>query len=114
VIVNRQEMINSIRLTSIFTSRANDVTLRVGDNKKFLEVFATESQLGENRYLVPAKLKGEKFSIVFNWRYLLDGLKIFDSDEIFLGINSADDNKPSLIKTLEDKSFIYILMPLKS
>jgi len=112
IIVNRQEMINSIRLTSIFTSRINDITLKVGDNKKFLEIFATESQLGENRYLIPVKLKGEKFSIVFNWRYLLDGLKIYDSEEVSLGINGVD--KPALIKALEDKSLVYVLMPIKS
>lgn len=111
-VVSRQEMINSLRLTSVFAGRANDITIKTGDNRKFLEIFATESQLGENRYLVSAKLKGEKFLIVFNWRYLLDGLKIHDSNEVFLGINGSD--KPALIRAPEDKSLLYVLMPIKS
>lgn len=110
--VNRQELINAVKLTSVFTSRANDIVIRIGENKKFLEVFAAESQLGENRYLVPIKLRGDKFSVVFNWRYLLDGLKIHKTEEIVLGVNGSD--KPAVIKSAEDRSIFYVLMPIKS
>lgn len=111
-IANRQELINAVKLTSVFTSRANDIVFRAGDGKKFLEVFASENQLGENRYLVPIKLRGDKFSAVFNWRYLLDGFKIHDSENIFFGINSAD--RPVIIKSPDNPSLIYVLMPIKS
>lgn len=111
IAINRTELINAIRLISTFTSRANDITLKIGENKKFLEVYASDSQLGENRCLVPVKIKGDGFLMIFNWRYLLDGLKIFDSEEVILGMNASD--KPMMIKALNNHDIFYIVMPIK-
>lgn len=110
--VNRQELMSSVKLTSVFTSRANDIVLKAGDSKKFLEVFAAESQLGENRSLVPIKMKGDKFSIIFNWRYLLDGLKIHEAKEVSISLNGPD--KPAMIKSTDEPGLVYVLMPIKS
>ena len=112
VVVERQELINAVRLASSFSGRANDIILRVGDGKKFLEVYAADSSLGESSYKVPMKLTGEQFSIVFNWRYLLDGLKIFSGTEILLGINSPD--RPALLHNQKEPHLIYVVMPIKS
>ncbi len=110
-VVERQELINAVRLASSFSGRANDITLRAGDNKKHLEVYATDSALGESSYKVPAKLTGEKFSIVFNWRYLLEGLKIFSGADITLGIHSSE--RPVLLHNQKEPHLIYVVMPIK-
>ena len=110
-IVERGELINALKLTSAFAGRANDVTLSVGENKKFLEIYSADSALGENRYKIPTKLKGEKFSLVFNWRYLLDGLKIYDGNEVVLGVNVPD--RPVVIKSNTEPQQIYVAMPIK-
>ncbi len=110
-VVERQELINAVRLASSFSGRANDITLKTGDNKKFLEVYATDSALGESSYKVPAKLTGEKFSVVFNWRYLLDGLKIFSGADIVLGIHSSE--RPALLHNPKEPHLIYVVMPIK-
>ncbi len=110
-IIERQEFINAVRLASSFSGRANDITLKSGDNKKFLEVYATDSALGESSYKVPAKLSGEKFSVVFNWRYLLDGLKVFSGTDITLGIHSSE--RPALLRNPKEPHLIYVVMPIK-
>lgn len=112
VVVSRQELISAAKLISSFSGRGNDVTLKIGENKKFLELYSATSAVGENRYRVPIKMKGEKFSIIFNWRYLLDGLKVYKNDEIVLGVNTAD--KPTTIKSLSETNQLYILMPIKA
>jgi DNA polymerase III subunit beta len=112
VVLGRQELINAVKLISSFSGRGNDVTLRVGENKRFLELFSANSALGENHYKVPVKLKGEKFSIVFNWRFVLDGLRIYRADEIVLGINSSD--RPATIRSSSEPHLVYILMPIKA
>lgn len=112
LVANRQELISAVKLISSFSGRGNDITLKVGDNKKFLELYSANSALGENRYRVPVKLKGEKFSIVFNWRYVLDGLRIYRSEEAALGINASD--RPAIIRSSDEPSLVYILMPIKT
>jgi DNA polymerase-3 subunit beta len=112
VVVDRNELINALKLASAFAGRANNITLKIGDGKKTIEVYSVDNSLGENCYKIPIKLKGEKFSLVFNWKYLLDGLKIYKNNEVVLGVNSPD--RPVVIKTPTEPQLIYVAMPIKS
>ncbi len=113
IIVEREEFMNAVKLVSSFSSRINDLSLKVADNKKSLEILSASGNLGENKYMISARIKGEKTSIVFNWKYLLDGLKIYGkSADIVLGIASPD--RPAVIKSQNEPSLVYIVMPLKA
>jgi DNA polymerase-3 subunit beta len=112
LVINRDELINALKLTGIFSGRVNEVKFKIGENKKFLEIYSADSALGENHYLLPAKITGPTLAVSFNCRYLLDGLKPLSEKEIILGLNS--DNQPAIIKTPEDKTWFYVLMPIKS
>jgi DNA polymerase-3 subunit beta len=112
IVVNRGEFLNGLKLAGVFAGRINDVRMKVGENNKFLEMHSADSALGENRYLVPIKINGPALSVAFNLRYLLDGLKPYNTEEVTFGLNGSD--KPVVIKNAEDKTFFYILMPVKS
>ena len=112
VTVQRDEFLSAIKLVSSFSSKAHELTVKCGENKKFLELYSSDSLLGENTYRIPAKTKGDTFSVVFNWRYLADGLKIYSAKEVVVGINAA--NKPALIQSISESFLIYVLMPIKT
>lgn len=112
VILNKEELINALKLTSSFTDKLNEIKVSIKEKAKNIEVFSFNQILGENQYLIPAKIKGSSVEVVFNWRFLFDGIKVLDSDDIFLGLNS--ENKPIFIKSSKDISYFYILMPIKS
>jgi len=111
-VVNRESLLNAVKLVSNFSGKINDVKIKSKEGKKVMEVSSSTQQLGENRYLVPMKAKGEDFEVVFNWRFLLDGLKSFDAEEILLGLNG--DQRAAVIKSQKDFSYVYIAMPLKN
>jgi DNA polymerase-3 subunit beta len=110
-VVSRGEFIDALKLTSSFSGRANDISVSVGESKKCIELTSADTIVGENHYQVPMKLKGDRFSIVFNWRYLLDGLRVYSGNEIVLGVNQAG---PVTITDPSDHSLLYILMPIKA
>ena len=112
IILNKEQLINALKLTSSFTDRLNEIKVLIKESAKNIEVFSSSQTLGENQYLIPTKIKGAGLEIVFNWRFLLDGVRVLDSENIFLGLNG--DNKPVLIKSPGDISYFYILMPIKS
>lgn len=112
IILNKEELINAIKLTSAFTDRLNEIKILIKDGAKNIEVVSYSQTLGENQYLIPAKIKGPSLEIVFNWRFLLDGIKNLDSENIYLGFNG--DNHPVVIKSPNDASYFYILMPIKT
>jgi DNA polymerase-3 subunit beta len=111
IVVERNEFIQALRLVSAFSTKINDVKIEVGEGKKHIEISSSNSSLGENIYKIPIKLKGDSFSITFNWRFLIDGLKSFSGDEITLGVNSGD--RPALLRDHSDKTLLYVVMPLK-
>jgi DNA polymerase-3 subunit beta len=111
-IVSKESFMNAVRLVSNFSGKVNDVKLKSKEGKKVMEISSSTQQLGENHYLVPIKTKGEDFEVVFNWRFLLEGLKSFDFEEVIIGLNG--DQHPTMIKTQKDFSYFYILMPIKN
>lgn len=110
VTVGRDELISALKLAGSFSSKAHDVTLKTKD-KNILEVYSASSSVGENTYLIPAKINGAANEVAFNWRYLLDGVRIGAAKEVFLGINGQD--RPTLLRSPGDDTSFYILMPIR-
>ena len=111
-IINKESFMNAVRLVSNFSGKVNDVKLKSKEGKKVMEVSSATQHLGENHYLVPMKSKGNDFEVVFNWRFLLEGLKSFNSEDVILGLNG--DQRAAVIKSQKDFSYFYILMPIKN
>lgn len=111
-VINKESFINAVRLASNFSGKVNDVKLKSKEGKKVMEVSSATQHLGENHYLIPIKTKGNEFEAVFNWRFLLEGLKSFNSEEVMIGLNG--DQRAAIIKSQKDFSYFYILMPIKN
>lgn len=111
VIINRGEFIQALKLVSSFSSKINDVAITVGEGKKYLELSSSNTALGENIYKIPAKIKSDDFKILFNWRFLIDGLKAIQDEDIIIRVAGAD--KPAILKGTSNKNFLYVVMPLK-
>lgn len=110
VVVSREDLINGLKLAGSFSGRGGEVALKI-KNKKILEISASDSNIGQNKYVIPVKADGLDAEIAFNWQYLLDGIKNETSKDIVLGING--DEKPTLIRSSERTPYFYILMPIK-
>ncbi|MCL5733203.1 MAG: DNA polymerase III subunit beta [Patescibacteria group bacterium] len=111
IILNRQEMIQALRVSGIFSDQSNEVKLKISKEKKNIEIISDNQIIGENNYFIASKTKGDSLEISFNWQYFIDGLKAIKSgEEVSLGLNG--NSKPALIKSISDNSFIYLLMPI--
>ena len=112
IVLGKEQLINAIKLTSSFTDKLNEVKILIKEKSKNIEIRSSNQVVGENQYLIPAKISGRPLEIIFNWRFILDGIKNLESENVFIGFNG--DNKPALIKPPADISYFYILMPVKS
>lgn len=110
ITVSREEFINSLKLSGIFSVKSNEIKIKILENKKAIEISSSDQSVGDNSYLLPARIEGSAKEICFNWKYLSDGLKAMKSEEVLFGVN--DDNKPSVIKSPKDASYFYIVMPI--
>ncbi|MEX0690033.1 MAG: DNA polymerase III subunit beta [Candidatus Paceibacterota bacterium] len=112
ITINKNELESAIKITSSFSGKANDISLKIMDKGKILEISSSESTLGENRYRAPIKTKGDKkdIELIFNWKYLKDGLSIFKNEEVVLGIN--EPTKAMSINS-DNNNLIYVVMPIR-
>lgn len=108
---NKEDVQSAVRLVSSFSGKGKDIIIKSGDNGKFLEIKASQGSVGEAISKVPAKIEGGSFSLLLNWGYVLDGLKICGGKETVMGINSED--KPIKLSNPEDQTLIYVVMPIR-
>ena len=108
--VNREEFLNATRLTGSFSARTAEIRIRVPSNKNHIELLAADQALGENTYLLSAKVHGPEKEAGFNMKYLADGLRAATGEAVSLGL--SDDTKPAVVKSPTDGSFFYLVMPI--
>lgn len=111
--VKKENFLRTIRLVSLFSSRVNDIgfSLIKGKDSK-IKAYATDADLGENSSELDIDMTGEDMEIKFNWRYLADGVSGMNSETVSL--NFIDESKPCLIKSPQDDTFLYIVMPIRA
>ena len=79
--------------------------------KNQITISAATNQLGESNSLVDASIDGTNEVISFNARYLLDVLQNISGKEVVFQITTSLN--PGVIKDIEDKQYIYVVMPVK-
>lgn len=110
IVVNKEEFLNAIKLAGIFGQKNSEVRIKINDNKKIIEINSADQSLGENNYLLPAKIKGEAREVFFNWKYLASALRVIKTEDVFIGL--GEEVNPALIKSTTDNSYFYILKPI--
>ena len=101
---------NGIKLAAVFGQKNGEVEIKVHPSKKAMEIISADQSLGENAYLLPAKIKGEAMEVVFNWRYLAEPLKVIKTEEVLLGFQ--EEANPAAIRPAADGSYFYIIKPI--
>lgn len=110
VVAQADELLNGIKLAAIFGQKNGEVEIKVNLSKKLIEVVSADQSLGENAYLLPAKIKGEDIEVIFNWRYLADSLKAIKTGDVLLGFQ--EEANPAIIRPASDGSYFYIIKPI--
>ena len=108
--LNREEFANAIKLAGVFGQKTSELKIVVHPGKKAVEISSADQSLGENNYMLPAKIKGEAAEAFFNWRYLADPIRNMKTEEIFIGFQ--EENNPALLRPMNDGSYFYILKPI--
>jgi len=110
--INKAEFIKVIKAASLFCKPGvNDVAFNFLPTEQKIDVSAVNVQLGENTSTLESQIEGEENNIVFNSRYILDGLQNTLSEEVVLELNK--NKNPGLLRPKDEKDYIYIIMPIK-
>jgi len=119
-IVGEKNLIQgAIKIASIFSNgKTSEVVLKIDADTNKTLVEARSVEIGENSSELNLDITGLSQEIVFNSKYLLDGINTVNTSKVALLCNSA--SSPVAIKEINEKTgevledCVYIVMPIKS
>ncbi len=106
----KEDLINSIKASNVFSDALNQVKLKVDSKNKVLNIESKNSDVGEYKEAVKASITGDNIELNFNSKYMMDCMQSISADSLILSFAGA--SKPLAIQGSSDKSFLYIVMPM--
>ncbi len=107
----KQDAMNALKVSNIFTDKFNQAKFVIDPKGKSFEIQTKNSDIGENTTTIDAALSGDKVEINFNSKYVSDSFQSIDADSISFQLSGL--NKPMVIRPASgDGTFMYLVMPM--
>jgi len=110
---------NAIKMANVFSSGgSNEITLKISAEEKKIFILSSSAEAGENSTELNFDITGPSQEVVFNAKYLLDGINVIASNQVAILLNS--EATPVAVREIDEKSgevlenFTYIVMPIKN
>lgn len=112
VTLSAKDFIKAIKGAALFSKTGiNDIELIITQDSNSVEIKSVNAQLGENNTSLAVSVEGPSTKIVFNYRFMLDGLQQMQSENVVLHIN--DSMSPAVCRPQGDDRYTYVIMPIK-
>lgn len=109
-LVDREALIVALdRVSTMVNERTSIVKFTFSDDKLLLKADTSDS--GTSMDLIDVDYKYDELMIAFNYRYILESLKIMDSDKIKIDLNTS--LSATLFKPQSDDNYICLVMPVQ-
>lgn len=110
--IKTAEFLQAVKTASLFCKPGiNDVKITLIPSKNEIVVIASNANLGENITNLPVEIEGEENEIVFNYRFLIDGLNNVNQDQLNMEI--TNNSTPGLFQPVGEEGYLYIIMPIR-
>lgn len=110
IIVNKRNFQNALERASLLAKeeKANLIKLSIFDNNVSIK---SNSEIGNVNEQIESVQNGENLNIAFNSRYLLEGIKVIESENIEL--NFMGGLNPCIINGVSEEDYIYLVLPVR-
>lgn len=108
--MNKGQFAEALKRVSLLSQgRAYGVRLVFEQGR--LELVAEDPEFGDAHETIDLDWKGDKLSIGFNARYILDVLQLVPEEGVVFEL--SDDLSPGVLRPLEDRGFLAVVMPMR-
>ncbi|MFC5529596.1 DNA polymerase III subunit beta [Cohnella yongneupensis] len=114
LILNTKQLSEAIDRAYLLSreEKTNIVRLSTTDNGG-IEISSSSSELGKvTEQLEVTELRGDPLKIAFNSKYMIDVLKVLDSEELFIGFTGA--MSPIIIKPRDHENSLFLILPYRT
>ncbi len=113
ITLDRKLFISALERIAVLADQHNNVVKLISEpTSQQIKITADAQDVGSGSEAISAIFEGESIHIAFNVRYLLDGLKAIESDQIKLCCNAP--TTPAILTPLDTSNgFTYLVMPIQ-
>jgi len=109
---NTKKLIDSLERIAVLADQQSSVVKIKLDNKDLASISADAQDIGNANESIPVSYSGENFDIAFNVKYLLEGLKVINCENVILKCNLP--TTPAVFVPEDNlNSFTYLVMPVQ-
>ena len=109
-LVNREKLISALEIVStMINERTSIVKFEFSDG--VLKLNADTPDAGASEDKIEISYSGEDMLIAFNYRYLLDFLKIAEVEEVLIQMNT--NLSAAVIRPKSEEDYLYLIMPVQ-
>lgn len=110
--LDRRLFTNALERISVLADQKNSIVKLSLDSVKQELVLSVEAQdVGSGREAIPAQISGEDLDIAFNVRYVLEGLKALNTNDVQMQFNTS--TSPAILTPLGGLKMTYLVMPVQ-
>lgn len=109
-VVLKQDLLNSLKISNIFSDKFNQINLKISPKEKIFELSSQNNDIGENKTYLDAAMTGEEILLGFNYKYFFDCFQSISTDSVSIRVNKPSE--PMAIRGNSDNSFLYLIMPM--
>jgi len=111
--LDRRGFVGALERIAVLASQKNDIVKCSIDHVNQLIALSVEAaDVGNALESLPAQISGdEPKELAFNVKYLLEGLKVFNTSEVSLQLNAA--TTPVIVNPLGGIKMTYLVMPVQ-
>lgn len=113
VYISVKELLDSVERASLLsrdaTSGTNIVRFKIENSNLLIN---QASEVGKISEQINIEMDGKDVVITFNAKFLLDVLKVIDTEEILLELSGP--YSPGVIRPLDNSNYLYLVLPLRT
>lgn len=107
--VDRGAFLDSLKRAQLMSSETRGVKLSLVDET--VEIAGDNPDVGEVHEELPAACEGDKLSIGFNPKYVVELLSHTDAEQVVVEL--GDELDPCLIRPIDDRTYLGVVMPMR-
>jgi len=108
--INKGDLISALERVAVMVNEKNSIVkFEFADNT--LKLSGDSPEAGNSQDIIDAQYTAEPFTIAFNYKFILEFLKIVESEEISVHLNTA--LSATVFAPCSEEDYIYLVMPVQ-
>lgn len=119
IVGDRNLIQGAVKMANVFASgKTSEIALKINAEEGHVFIDARSVEVGENSTELKLDITGPSQEVIFNAKYLLDGINTVATSKVAILLNS--NSSPVALKEIDEKngevleSYTYIVMPIKN